>query len=75
MYLQKYSNHSQAVVSTHSLLKQTVLVRVPVDQVELQTYTDASRERFLGMGPENNAVSTINGSLVTSGGEIRDCTT
>lgn len=26
------------------------------------------------MGPENKAVSTINGALVTSGGGIRDCT-
>lgn len=37
MYLQKDSNNSQAVFFCHSLLKQTVLVGVPVDQMELKT--------------------------------------
>lgn len=31
VYLKKYSNNSEAIVFSHSLLKQSVLVRVPVD--------------------------------------------
>lgn len=45
-YLQEHSDNGQAVVSTHSLLKQTVLVGVPVDQVELKTHRDVSTRRF-----------------------------
>lgn len=36
VYLQKYAEHSQAVFFCHSLLKQTVPVGVPVDQMELK---------------------------------------
>lgn len=36
-HLKEHSDNSQAVFFCHSLLKETVLVRVPVDQMELKT--------------------------------------
>lgn len=39
VYLKKDADHSQPVVLHHGLLKQAVLVRVPVNQVELGTHT------------------------------------
>lgn len=39
VYLKEYSDDSQTVVLHYCLLKQTVLIRVPMDQVELRTHT------------------------------------
>lgn len=56
-YLKKHSNYSQAVFFCHSLLKQTVLVGVPVDQMELKT--DAITRMDLGMFTQILTIRTI----------------
>ena len=39
VYLKEDSNNSKSILLNHCFLKQAVLVRVPVDQVELRTHT------------------------------------
>lgn len=57
MYLKKYSNNSQAIFFCHSLLKQTVLVGIPVNQMELKT--DAIIQIYLGMFTQILTISTM----------------